>query len=140
MRPLDRCCEERDLSFETLTRLHHLAQPGDYMLSMDMHDGFYAVGIAPEDRDYDTVDYRGKLYRLAWLLMGWSLSPYYFCSFNAALNRHLRLPDFTATSHGVRRSKHRMGRRARSRAQDPEETSCEYGLLASPDGAPSAPR
>eukprot|EP00873_Tetraselmis_striata_P042762 jgi/Tetstr1/463026/TSEL_007964.t1 len=69
---------ERDLSFETLTRLRHMAWPGDDMLFMDLHDGFYAVGIAPEDRDYSTVDCRGKLiYRLVGLPMGWSLSPHY---------------------------------------------------------------
>eukprot|EP00873_Tetraselmis_striata_P025276 jgi/Tetstr1/445540/TSEL_033314.t1 len=53
-RPLNRYCEERDLSFETLTRLRHLARPGDYMPSMDMHDAFYAVGsIVPGVRDMD---------------------------------------------------------------------------------------
>eukprot|EP00873_Tetraselmis_striata_P007235 jgi/Tetstr1/427499/TSEL_017625.t1 len=46
--------------------------PGDYMLSMDLQDGFYAVVIAPEDRDYFPVNYRGKLYRLAGLPMGCS--------------------------------------------------------------------
>eukprot|EP00873_Tetraselmis_striata_P036340 jgi/Tetstr1/456604/TSEL_043307.t1 len=47
--------------FRDLTRLRHLARPGDYMLFMDLQNGFYAVGIAPEDRDYFTVNYRGKL-------------------------------------------------------------------------------
>eukprot|EP00873_Tetraselmis_striata_P034621 jgi/Tetstr1/454885/TSEL_041749.t1 len=88
-----------------------MARRGDYMLAMDLHDGFYAVGIAPEDSDYFTIDYRDKLYRLAGLPMGWSLSPYYFCSPTAAFNRHLRRPDFTFTSHGVRRSKLIMGPR-----------------------------
>eukprot|EP00873_Tetraselmis_striata_P020173 jgi/Tetstr1/440437/TSEL_028770.t1 len=83
------------------------------MLSMDLHDGFHAVGIAPEDRDYLTVNYRGKLYRLmAGLPMGWSMSPYYFRPPTAALNRHLQRPDFAVTSQGaVRRAKLRMGRR-----------------------------
>eukprot|EP00873_Tetraselmis_striata_P046628 jgi/Tetstr1/466892/TSEL_011347.t1 len=49
IRPLNRYCEERSLSFETLTRLRHLARSGEYMLSMNLRDGFYAVGIAPED-------------------------------------------------------------------------------------------
>eukprot|EP00873_Tetraselmis_striata_P044967 jgi/Tetstr1/465231/TSEL_009935.t2 len=98
------------MSFETLTRLRHLARPGDYMLSIDLHDGFYAVGIAPEDRDYFTVNYRGRLCdRLAGLPMGWSLSPYYFCSLTAAFNRHLRRPDFAVTSQGVLRAKLSMG-------------------------------
>eukprot|EP00873_Tetraselmis_striata_P018305 jgi/Tetstr1/438569/TSEL_027120.t1 len=57
LRPLSRYWEERDLSFETLTWLCHLARPRDYIFPMDMQDGFYAVGIAPEaDRYYLTVD------------------------------------------------------------------------------------
>eukprot|EP00873_Tetraselmis_striata_P003446 jgi/Tetstr1/423710/TSEL_014344.t1 len=90
LRPLNRYCETRDLSFETLSHLRNLARPGDYMLQMDLQDGFYAVGIAPEDRDFFTVDYRGTLYRLAGLPMGWSLSPYYFCQFTNVLTRALR--------------------------------------------------
>eukprot|EP00873_Tetraselmis_striata_P009240 jgi/Tetstr1/429504/TSEL_019409.t1 len=111
LRPLNRYCEERDLSFETLTRLRHLVRPGDYMLSMDLEDGFYAVGIAPEDRDYFTIDYRGKLYRLAGLPMGWRLSPYHVCSLTATFNHHLRRPDIAVTSQGVHRTKISMGRR-----------------------------
>eukprot|EP00873_Tetraselmis_striata_P046349 jgi/Tetstr1/466613/TSEL_011101.t1 len=90
LRPLNRYCETRDLSFETLSHLRNLARPGDDMLQMDQQDGFYAVGIAPEDRDFFTVDYRGTLYRLAGLPMGWSLSPYYFCQFTNVLTRALR--------------------------------------------------
>eukprot|EP00873_Tetraselmis_striata_P013892 jgi/Tetstr1/434156/TSEL_002480.t1 len=82
------------------------------MLSMDLHDGFYAASIASEDRDYFTVNYRGKLYRLAGLPMGWSMSPYYFSSPTTAFIRHLRRPDyFAVTSQGVRRAKLSMGRR-----------------------------
>eukprot|EP00873_Tetraselmis_striata_P012615 jgi/Tetstr1/432879/TSEL_022228.t1 len=40
------------------------------MLFMDLRDGFYAVGVAPEDRNYFTVNcYRSKLFRLAGLPM-----------------------------------------------------------------------
>eukprot|EP00873_Tetraselmis_striata_P009265 jgi/Tetstr1/429529/TSEL_019434.t1 len=62
---------------------------------------------------YFTVDYRGKLYRLAALPTGCGLSPYYLCSLTVAFNRHLRRSNFTVTySHGVvRRSKLSMGRR-----------------------------
>eukprot|EP00873_Tetraselmis_striata_P012112 jgi/Tetstr1/432376/TSEL_021773.t1 len=87
------------------------------MLSMDQHDGFYAVGTAPEDRDYFTVNYRGKLYRLAGLPMGWSLSSYCFCSLTAAFKHHLRRPDFAVTSQGLRRAKMSMGRRQALRSQ-----------------------
>lgn len=66
-------------SFETtLTRLRHLAQPGDYMLPMTCAGRLILRGIAPDYRDYLTADYdRGKFYRLAGLPVRWSLSPYY---------------------------------------------------------------
>eukprot|EP00873_Tetraselmis_striata_P005697 jgi/Tetstr1/425961/TSEL_016311.t1 len=86
------------------------------MVSMDLQDGFYIVRIAPKARDYFTVNNRGKLYHLAGLPMGWSLSPYYFSSLVAALNRHLRRPDFTVTSQGMRRAKLSMGRRQAMRS------------------------
>eukprot|EP00873_Tetraselmis_striata_P026230 jgi/Tetstr1/446494/TSEL_034022.t1 len=40
---------------ETLMDVRHLTKKGDYMFSFNLHDGFYAVGIAPSDRDYFTA-------------------------------------------------------------------------------------
>eukprot|EP00873_Tetraselmis_striata_P003170 jgi/Tetstr1/423434/TSEL_014115.t1 len=72
---------------------------------MGLRGGFCAaIGLAPEDRQYFTVNYRGKLYRLAGLpMMGWSLSPYYIYSLTAAFSRHVRRPDFAVTSQGPTR-------------------------------------
>ena len=72
----------------------YLARPNDWMLSLDLMDGYYAVGIAEEDRKYFTVNIRGQHYRLAGLPIGWSLSPYYFCSLMDVVVRHLRSPMF----------------------------------------------
>jgi hypothetical protein len=60
-----------------LTR--HLSRAGDYFVSLDLADGYYTLGIREEDRDLFTVNYRGALWRLACLPMGWSGSAYYFC-------------------------------------------------------------
>jgi hypothetical protein len=92
LRELNSYCETRSLKFETLTRLKHLARPGDWMFSFDLQDGFYAVGIAPEDRKYFTVNIGGRLYQLAGLPMGWSLSPYVFHHFCDVFVRHFRSP------------------------------------------------
>jgi hypothetical protein len=45
------------------------------MSSFDVHDGFFALGINPADRDFFTVNVRGQPYRLAGVPMGWSLPP-----------------------------------------------------------------
>eukprot|EP00873_Tetraselmis_striata_P001952 jgi/Tetstr1/422216/TSEL_013068.t1 len=78
---------------ETLLGVRHLIKKGDYMFSLDLQDGFYALGIAEADRDYFTVDVRGQLYRLAGLPMGWSFSPYYFVTLTQVFITHLRKPE-----------------------------------------------
>eukprot|EP00873_Tetraselmis_striata_P027433 jgi/Tetstr1/447697/TSEL_035054.t1 len=57
------------MSYETLKHLRHLARAGDWFVSMDLADGYYALGIREEDRDFFTVNYRGELWRLACLPM-----------------------------------------------------------------------
>lgn len=90
LRELNAYCETWSLKFETLKRLRHLARHNDWMLSFDLQDGYYALGIDPEYRDFFTVNYRGKLYRLAGLPMGWNLSPAVFVQFTQPLIRYLR--------------------------------------------------
>ena len=94
LRPLNKFCRTLPLKYEGLKRLRTLGRQNDWMLSADLADGFYCLGIAEEDRDFFTVDYRGTLYRLAGLPMGWSLSPYYFCTFVGAVVKYLRSPLF----------------------------------------------
>ena len=60
------------MSCETLKHLPHLSRPGDYFVSLDLADGYYTLGIREHDRDFFTVNYRGELWRLACLPMGWS--------------------------------------------------------------------
>jgi hypothetical protein len=74
------------------TPIHHLSRPGDYFVSLDLTDGYYTLGIMEEDRDYFTVNYRGSLWRLACLPMGWSGSAYYLCKLAHVFTNYLRRP------------------------------------------------
>jgi hypothetical protein len=49
-----------------------LTRPGDYFVSLDFTNGYYTLGIQKEERDYFMVNYRGAMWRLACLPMGWS--------------------------------------------------------------------
>eukprot|EP00873_Tetraselmis_striata_P012232 jgi/Tetstr1/432496/TSEL_021870.t1 len=85
----------------------HTRPPPNFHNGINMHDATPAqltfrrvgvwhmpqVGIAEADRDYLTVDVRGKLYMLAGLPMGWSLSPYYFVTLTQVFITHLRKPE-----------------------------------------------
>jgi hypothetical protein len=73
---------------KTLLGVRHITRRGD--LSLDLQDGFYALGNAPKFRDYFTINVRGQLYRLARLPMGWSFSPFHFCRLTETFVCHLR--------------------------------------------------
>eukprot|EP00873_Tetraselmis_striata_P036659 jgi/Tetstr1/456923/TSEL_043593.t1 len=59
------------LRFETLRRLRYLTCRGDKAFSFDMHDdGYYALGLREDIRDYFTINVRGTLWGFAVLSMG----------------------------------------------------------------------
>eukprot|EP00873_Tetraselmis_striata_P028991 jgi/Tetstr1/449255/TSEL_036460.t1 len=101
------------MRFETRRRLQYLAKRGDRAFSFDLQDGYYALGLREDVRDYFTINVRGTLWRFAALPMGWSLSPYYFCTLMAIMVRYLRQPDATYSSYGRpfrQRLRHRKAR------------------------------
>eukprot|EP00873_Tetraselmis_striata_P015817 jgi/Tetstr1/436081/TSEL_002675.t1 len=114
LRVLNTFWARKRLRMETLMGVRHLTAKGDYMFSFDMQDVFYALGIAPSDRDYFTVNIPGTLYRLCGLPMGKSLSPYYFTTFTMTFVKHLRSPTTPAAPGNVPRSR-RCLRRGRWR-------------------------
>eukprot|EP00873_Tetraselmis_striata_P046206 jgi/Tetstr1/466470/TSEL_000979.t1 len=91
-----------------------VGERGVWAFSFDLHDGYYALGLREDVRDYFTITVCGTLWRFAALPMGWSLSPYYFCTLMAVMVRYLRQPGFaTYSSYGRpfrRRLRHRKAR------------------------------
>eukprot|EP00873_Tetraselmis_striata_P043203 jgi/Tetstr1/463467/TSEL_008359.t1 len=55
LRELNKWCKTFTMSCETLMHLRHLAHAGDWFVSMDLADGYYALGIREKDRDFFTV-------------------------------------------------------------------------------------
>jgi hypothetical protein len=80
------------MTCETLKHLRYLSRPGDYFVSLDLTHGYYTLGIREEDRDYFTLNYRGTMWRLTCLPMGWSGSAYYFCKLTHVFTNHPRSP------------------------------------------------
>eukprot|EP00873_Tetraselmis_striata_P012481 jgi/Tetstr1/432745/TSEL_022111.t1 len=99
------------MRFETLRRLRYLAKRGDWAFSFDLQDGYYALGLREDVRDFFTINVRGTLWRFAALPMGWSLSPYYFCTLMAVMVRYMRQPDFATYSSYGRPFRRRLRRR-----------------------------
>eukprot|EP00873_Tetraselmis_striata_P004795 jgi/Tetstr1/425059/TSEL_015523.t1 len=48
LRELNKWCKTFAMSYETLKHLRHVARAGDWFVSMDIDDGYYALGIREE--------------------------------------------------------------------------------------------
>ena len=59
LRHLNKFVREMSLSMETLKRLRLLAQKADHMVSFDVKDGFYHVGLYEADRRFFQVAIAG---------------------------------------------------------------------------------
>ena len=49
LRPLNKYCNDHQLTYETLKHLKNLSRAGDWMVSFDLADGYYTPGIREED-------------------------------------------------------------------------------------------
>lgn len=93
LRHINRHLTPQTCRYETLKRLHHLARRGDYMFSLDITDGFYAVSVHPADRKYLTVHLDGVgLVQFAALPMGLSASPWVFTKVMRSFVQACRAP------------------------------------------------
>jgi hypothetical protein len=88
------------MKMETLRRLRPIAKPDDYGVSFDLKDGFYALAIAPQDREALAMNIDGQLLQLCALPMGWSPSPFTFQKLTRVFTHYLRESEETATSPG----------------------------------------
>ena len=78
LRTINNYCDIKGMKMETLKRLRTIAKENDWMVTFDLKDDFYALSIAPEDREYFAVNINGQIFHLSALPQGWSLSPYIF--------------------------------------------------------------
>ena len=105
LRHLNSFVRNESTKFETLKRLRRLARPNDFMFSFDLEDGYYALALHEDDRNYFTVEVDGELFRFVGLPMGWNLSPYIFCKRVRTLVQELRSPDAPRPASIKRRGK-----------------------------------
>ncbi len=101
------------MKMETLRHLRFIARPGDFWVSFDLTDGFYALFVHPKDREVFCVNLNGRLLQICALPMGWSLSPYVFHKLTDIFVNKLRDPEATSKIEKTSKSKKRWIRRRR---------------------------
>jgi hypothetical protein len=101
LRPLNKYCRKFKMRSETLGHLVHLARKNDWMVTMDLKDGYNAVGIHPDDRNFMCFDINGQLFRCAAVPFGWSQSAYVFCETVRVWVTWMRAPLLVDTTAGA---------------------------------------
>ena len=76
--------------YETLKDLQHIIQASDWMISADLQDGYYHVGVHPEHRRFLTTSINGTLVRFCALPFGLSTAPRVFTKFMRPVVASLR--------------------------------------------------
>ena len=98
LRHLNDFCRDKSCKFETLKSLRYLAKPGDWLISVDLQDGFHAIQVRPDHQKYFTFCLQGQYYTSAVLPFGWKGSPAVFVETLQTLTRALRTPAAPTTA------------------------------------------
>ena len=92
LRRVNEFTKARSFRMEGLKMLERSLIGGEWMVSLDLSDGFYALRITPEDRRYFRFRALGVTYQMVGLPMGWTQSPAVFDAFTRTITRYLRAP------------------------------------------------
>ena len=89
------CGKAKSFKMETLKKLRYLARKGDWMVSMDLLDGFHVLGIHEDHCRFMSFQVGGKTYSYRVAPFGWCESPRRFVMMMDTLVRALRAPSAT---------------------------------------------
>lgn len=79
LRVLNSHCDVASYKNEDIRTVAEFVQPDDYMISVDLKDGFLHVPVSEEHRQYLSFQWNGHYYQWKVLPFGLCCSPYYFC-------------------------------------------------------------
>ncbi|XRB11733.1 hypothetical protein RI054_03g15660 [Pseudoscourfieldia marina] len=133
LRPLNLFCGEATCNVEGLRELNHILQPQDFMVALDLTDGYFHLDMAEESRTYMAFRIGKRLFRMAAVPFGWNHAPSAFTKLLEPVVAHLRQPQRAEQREVSRTQKHiplrqRAGHRhARLRGQGGQAPSPRTG-------------
>ena len=78
LRHLNGHCETVKFKQEDIRTVEQIIQPGDYLTSVDLKDGFYHFKIRENCQEFLSFEFEGNFYSFKVLCFGFCLSPYFF--------------------------------------------------------------
>jgi hypothetical protein len=78
LRHVNKFCETPKFRYEDISLLHQVLRPGDYLVTIDLKDGFHHIPISDSSAGYLGFSWKNVYYRWNVCPFGLSCSPYYF--------------------------------------------------------------
>ena len=101
LRKLNTYTKALPFKMETLQYVATTALPEDRMIIVDIKDGYYALNVHPDHRQYMVFRMGGKLYQMRGLPMGWSASAFFFTKLMQAFMKSVRQPVIHSPIRGL---------------------------------------
>lgn len=90
MRPVNQFFRKQSWRMETLSTALRLVQPGDWMLTFDLKEGYFHVPVSSGSRKFLLFQWRGLWFQYTCLPFGFSHSPFIFCKTVKQMVNHWR--------------------------------------------------
>ncbi|XRB20410.1 reverse transcriptase domain-containing protein [Pseudoscourfieldia marina] len=87
-------------------KLNHILQPQDFMVALDLTDGYFHLDMAEESRTYMAFRIGKRLFRMAAVPFGWNHAPSAFTKLLEPVVAHLRQPQRAEQREVSRTQKH----------------------------------
>ncbi|XRB19016.1 RNA-dependent DNA polymerase [Pseudoscourfieldia marina] len=91
---------------EGLRELNHILQPQDFMVALDLTDGYFHLDMSEESRTYMAFRIGKRLFRMAAVPFGWNHAPSAFTKLLDPVVAHLRQPQRAEQREVSRTRKH----------------------------------
>lgn len=85
--------------YEDIRVVSQLVHSNDYMVTLDLKNGFHHIPIHKADQEYLGFAFRGKLYKWTVLPFGLKISPYVFCKTIRAVIAYVRTENLRVVAY-----------------------------------------
>ena len=99
LRVLNCYCTPPKFSSENISNALDYIQADDFMISVDLKDGFWHVPVCEHDQQYLGIQWSGQYYVFRALPFGLNASPYFFQKVIRCVVQHLRAQDIRAMAY-----------------------------------------
>lgn len=92
------CCVPK-FQYEDITTVTEYIQPDDYLVSLDIKNGYHHIPVALEHQQYLGICFQERYYVWQVLPFGLSASPYFFCKSLRPVIQYLRTQGLRVTAY-----------------------------------------